>query len=75
MPDIVERDGGVKYVYVDPSSHIIEIENEWNKRAREEENRQTGEENPTVTMNAATAVNEKAEGITEKVIAANTQRK
>ncbi|KAH8744712.1 hypothetical protein F5883DRAFT_722122 [Diaporthe sp. PMI_573] len=66
MPDIVERDGGVKYVYVDPSSHIIEIENEWNKRAREEENRQTGEENPTVTTNAATAVDEKAEGITEK---------
>ncbi|KAH8744741.1 hypothetical protein F5883DRAFT_660255, partial [Diaporthe sp. PMI_573] len=66
MPDIVERDGGVRFVYVDPSSHIIEIENEWNERASEEDNRQVGEENPKVTTNVATAVDEKAEGDTEK---------
>lgn len=69
MPEVVERIGGVKVVYVDRSIRIAEIER---LRAREERKRQEEKEkNAKTAMDVATAVDEKAEGDTEEVSAAN----
>ncbi|KAH8768395.1 hypothetical protein F5883DRAFT_418567 [Diaporthe sp. PMI_573] len=73
MPEIVEREGGVKVVYVDPSYCVTNIEKETNKMAMEEEKRQIGEENSKVTMDMVTAVEETAKGDTDKVSAAYSQ--
>ncbi|KIW76815.1 hypothetical protein Z517_09259 [Fonsecaea pedrosoi CBS 271.37] len=67
MPDIVERDGGVRVVYVHPSFHAAEIKWEKKKAAREEKRqkekkRQKEEEEAKATTDVGTDVNEKAEG-------------
>lgn len=43
MPEIIEREGGVRNVYVDPSSHCAEIAREKQTLARVEERRQKEE--------------------------------
>ncbi|KAH7025232.1 uncharacterized protein B0I36DRAFT_417372 [Microdochium trichocladiopsis] len=63
MPKIVERDGGVRVVYVDPSSHAAELKKK-EKLAREEERRKEKEmeKNAEATTEVATVFDEKAKG-------------
>ncbi|KAF5973452.1 Telomerase-binding EST1A [Fusarium coicis] len=80
MPEIIERDGGVRVVYVHPSFHTAEIERQKRTAAREEKRQNEAErqkekkrkeEEAKATTDVATAVNEKAEGDAEEVSVAN----
>ncbi|KAF2453002.1 hypothetical protein BDY21DRAFT_375046 [Lineolata rhizophorae] len=79
MPEIIERDGGARVVYVHPSSRTVEIERERKRMAREreriarkeerqkeEEGQKEKEKEAKVTTDVATAVDEKAEGDAER---------
>ncbi|KAI2606638.1 hypothetical protein GGR54DRAFT_652322 [Hypoxylon sp. NC1633] len=80
MPEIIERGGGVRVVYVQPSFHTAEIERQKRRAAREEKwqkekerqkEKKRKEEEAKATTDVATAVNEKAEGDAEEVSVAN----
>ena len=70
MPEIAERDGGVRVIYVEPSFLIVEIEKERNRRARKEK-RQIEQANTRTTTDVAISVDEKPKGDAERVSAAN----
>ncbi|KLP05346.1 Uncharacterized protein LW94_1883 [Fusarium fujikuroi] len=75
MPEIIERDGGVRVVYVHPLFHAAEIEREKRRAAREEkwqkEKKRKEDEAKATTDVATIAVNEKVEGDAEEVSVAN----
>ncbi|VTT78609.1 unnamed protein product [Fusarium fujikuroi] len=86
MPEIIERDGGVRVVYVHPLFHAAEIEREKRRAAREEkwqkekkrkeeerqkEKKRKEDEAKATTDVATIAVNEKVEGDAEDVSVAN----
>ncbi|CZR49909.1 uncharacterized protein FPRO_16114 [Fusarium proliferatum ET1] len=86
MPEIIERDGGVRVVYVHPFFHAAEIEREKRRAAREEkwqkekkrkeeerqkEKKRKEDEAKATTDVATIAVNEKVEGDAEEVSVAN----
>jgi hypothetical protein len=71
MPEIIERDGGARVVYVHPSFHAAEIEREMKRIAREKRRQKEKEEAKTNTdVFTITYVHEKAEGDAEMVITA-----
>lgn len=72
MPEIVERDGGVRVVYVDTSSHAAEIKKEKERLAREEEMQKEKEKDVEATTEVAAVVDEKANGDAEEVSAVNS---
>ena len=82
MPEVVERAGGVRAVYVHPSFHNTELESESRRREarekiedrkkeKERQEEKEKEEHTKATTDVATAVDEKTEGDAEEVSTAN----